>query len=232
MTTKKKKRSPVPIRKDTRKKSGKTNLTLGNAPEVPDKKGPLNAEKDFDTPTKKAAAEPEAETGSLLTPEQPPAPTVVGKRILMHYLKPTFSKAKTGTRLVSMHFSLALTEKHIEGDLLPEAICESWEIINDKGRKKLDLVGIPGQRAEFYMTHDIDDVKLILPAAEMSNVSIAVIQKKGEGESITVIRLSFRLTVPVSHEVERFAVTNYGNGWWLHIEETEEALFNAEHDGE
>jgi hypothetical protein len=238
---KKKKKAATPIRKDTRKKSGKTNLTLANAPERSSKPKPptpaLDEGRDFDKPTRgdgtgtpeTAPAEAPAEKGSLLAP-QPPAPTVVGKRILMHYLKPTFSKTKKGTRLVAMHLSFALTEKHTADSLLPKGIRESWDVISSKGRKKLDLVGIAGQRAEFYMTQDIDDVKLVLAAAEMSNVSLAVIQKKGDGEAQKIIRLSFRLQVPVTPDVEAFAVMNYGNDFWLTLEETEEDLFEEDED--
>jgi hypothetical protein len=186
---------------------------------------PLDHVKDFETPVKK---EPEPE-GSLLA-EQPPQPTVVGDRILMHYLKPTFSKTKKGMRLVAMHLSFALTEEHTADSLLPKGIRESWEVISKQGRKKLDLIGIPGQRAEFFMTQDIDDVKLVLPAAEMTNVSLAVIQKKGDGQAQKIIRLSFRLQVPVSHEVERFAVSNYGADWWLQLEETDEPLFDEDEE--
>ena len=80
------------------------------------------------------------------------------------------------------------------------------------------------------MTQDIDDVKLVLPAAEMTNVSLAVIQKKGDGQAQKIIRLSFRLQVPVSHEVERFAVSNYGNDWWLQLEETDEPMFEEDEE--
>jgi len=200
------------------KKSGKR----GIGPKV----DALDPVKDFETPVKKEVEEPK---GSLLV-EQPPAPTVVGDRILMHYLKPTFSKTKKGMRLVAMHLSFALTEEHTADSLLPKGIRESWEVISKQGRKKLDLIGIPGQRAEFFMTQDIDDVMLVLPAAEMTNVSLAVIQKKGDGQAQKIIRLSFRLQVPVSHEVERFAVSNYGNDWWLQLEETDEPLFDEDED--
>jgi len=148
----------------------------------------------------------------------------------MHYLKPTFSKTKKGMRLVAIHLSFALTEEHTADSLLPKGIRESWEVISKQGRKKLDLIGIPGQRAEFFMTQDIDDVKLVLPAAEMTNVSLAVIQKKGDGQAQKIIRLSFRLQVPVSHEVERFAVSNYGADWWLQLEETDEPLFDEDEE--
>jgi hypothetical protein len=223
MATKGKKSSP-------KKKSSQPDGPRVVPPKKTGKRGigpaPLDEVKDFDQPVKKESVAP-AQEGSLLA-EQPPKPTVVGDRIQMHFLKPTFSKTKKGVRLVALHLSFALTEEHTSDSLLPKGIRESWEVISKHGRKKLDLVGIPGQRAVFYMTHDIDDAKLTLPAAEVTNVSLAVIQKKGDGEAQKFIRLSFRLQVPVTHEVEKFAVLNYGADWWIQLEETDEPLFGEE----
>ena len=207
------KREPPP------KRTGKSNLTLKNA---------LDPEKDFETPTRKEPETP-AQEGSLLA-EQPPQPTVVGQRIRMHYLKPVFSKTAKGERLLAMHMTFPLTEEHTEDSLLPKGIREAWDVISKHGRKKLDLMGIPGQRAEFYMAPDIDDVKLTLPAAKVINVSLAVVQKKGEGESQKVIRLSFRLQVPVSHEVAKFAELNFGSEFWVVLTETQEVLFDEDEE--
>jgi hypothetical protein len=183
-----------------------------------------------ETPPSTAAATEVKEEGSSLFVKQPPEPTVVGNRLAMHYLKPTFSKSKQGTRLIAMHLSLALTKEHTADDLLPERIRTQWDLMGKEGRTKLELDGVPGQRVEFYMDKTMDDVKLVLEAAEVSNVQLAVIQKKGDGESITFIRLSFRLIVPVTPAVEKFAVTNYGNTWWVHLEETDEELFSDDEE--
>lgn len=190
------------------------------------KNEPLDPVKDFESPTKVAPAEPK---GSLLA-EQPPQPTVVGDRIKMHYLKPSFSASAKGEKLLAMHITLPLTKEHTEDSLLPKTIRDAWDVISKHGRKKLDLNGLPGQHVVFYMTPDIDDAKLVLPAAKVTNVSLAVIQKKGEGESQKIIRLSFRLQVPVSHEVEKFAVMNYRSDWWLVMSDTDEPLFDEDED--
>lgn len=199
------------------------NLLPSKPPKRSGKRGPrpLDPKEDFDQPVKK---EPE---GSLLA-EQPPQPGVVGNRIKAHYLKPLFSKTTKGERLLAMHMTFPLTEEHTEDSLLPKSVREAWAFISKHGRKRLDLVGIAGQRATFYLAPDIDDAKLILPAAKVINVSLAVVQKKGEGEAQKVIRLSFRLQVPVSHEVAKFAELNYGNDFWIHLEETEELLFDED----
>ena len=212
------------------KKTGKSNLKLGEQ---------LDKDKDFDAPTRTdgtgtpenpPSERPAEETGSLVA-KQPPAPSVVGNRMEMHYLKPTFSKTKKGTRLIAFHLSLALTEKHIEDGILPVEVREGWEIMSmPKRRRKRFDIGFAGQRAEFHYTNDleVDDPKLTLEAAEVTNASLAVIQKKGDGQSQKIIRLSFRLLVPVSTEVEQFAVQNYGNNFWVTLEETQEDLFSEE----
>jgi hypothetical protein len=198
-------------------------LLPSKPPKKSGKRGPrpLDPKEDFDQPTKKEAE------GSLIA-EQPPQPAVVGSRIKAHYLKPIFSKTTKGERLLAMHMTFPLTEEHTGDSLLPKSVCEGWGFISKHGRKRLDLVGIPGQKATFYLTPDIDDAKLVLPAAKVINVSLAVVQKKGEGEAQKVIRLSFRLQVPVSHEVAKFAELNYGNDFWIKLQETEEPLFDED----
>jgi hypothetical protein len=196
----------------------------------PKDEGPLDPGTDFKDEQAPAAGE-QAEAGSLLA-KQPPKPTVVGNRIQMQYLKPSFNKTTKGERLLSFHMTLALTKEHAADSLLPASIRAGWKIISKAGRKKLDLVDVPGQKAVFYLASDGDDAKLILSAAKVVNVSLAVVQKKGDGETQKIIRLSFRLQVVVSSEVAEFAEQNYGADFWLTLEDTEEDLFDEEEEEE
>lgn len=215
-----KKKAAAILPKKAPKKTGKRGI--GPKPE------PLDPEKDLETPVRKEPETP-AQEGSLLA-EQPQQPAVVDDRIRMHYLKPSFSASPKGEKLLSMHMVFPLTEEHTQDSLLPKVIREAWDAISKHGRKKLDLNGIPGQHVVFYLTPDIDDAKLILPAAKVTNVSLAVIQKKGDGEAQKVIRLSFRLQVTVSHEVEKFAVMNYRADFWVTLEESQEPLFDEDEE--
>ena len=167
--------------------------------------------------------------GSLIA-EQPPRPVVVGDRCEAYFLKPTFSRMTKGDRLVALHMTFPLTQEHTEDGILPKRIRDDWALMNKHGRTKLYLNGIKGQRVCFFLSSDApeDDPKLLLPAAKVTDVQLAVVQKKGEGEAKKVIRLSFRLVVPVSHDVAKFAEMNYGNNFWIKMEETDEPLFDEE----
>jgi hypothetical protein len=229
MMDKKKKKKPTPIargRKPTGDKPTHARLVRNRPPDKEDPPGseapPLDPAADF-----KDEQSPAAEAGSLLA-EQPPKPTVVGKRIQMHFLKPSFSKTTKGERLLALHMSFALTEEHTADDLLPEEIREGWKIMSKRGRKRFDIE-VSGQKAVFHLTSD-GEPKLTLPAAKMVDVSIAVVQKKGDGQTETVIRLSFRLQVRVTHDVAEFAELNFGNSFWLTLEDTDEDLFDEEEE--
>lgn len=167
--------------------------------------------------------------GSLLV-KQPPKPTVVGDRIEAYFLKHTYSKTTEGKRLVSLHMTLPLTEEHTEDGLIPERIRDDWALMNKHGRTKLELNGIGGQRVCIFLSSNApeDDPKLVLPAAKVTNVQLAVVQKKGDGETKKVIRLSFRLQVPVSDKVAKFADGHYGANYWIKLEEAQEALFDED----
>lgn len=169
--------------------------------------------------------------GSLMV-AQPPKPVVVGDRVEAHFLKPTFSRTAKGKRLVSLHITFPMTDEHTEDGLLPKRIRDDWSLMTKHGRTTLGLGGIPGQRVCFFLSSDApeDDPKLVLPAAQVTNVSLAVVQKKGDGEAKKVIRLSFRLLVPVSHEVAEFVEMNYGANYWIKLEESQDKMFDEGDD--
>jgi hypothetical protein len=202
------------------KRSGKRGLTLANAVHS----AALDPGADFDTPTRK---EPEAQQahGSLLA-EQPAKPKVVGDRFEVFYLKPIFAKTPKGDITVSLAITLPLEDTH--DGLLPKIIHDGYRDITKKGRKGMTFTELPGQHAMFFLTSDIHEESLVLPAAKMINASLALIQRKGEGEARKVIRLSFRLQVKLSKEVAHFAEQNLGNNFWLSLKETDEPLFDEE----
>ena len=185
---------------------------------------------DFDTPTRR---EPETKPigGTSLLVKQPEKPGVVGKRMKVFYDKPLFSK-KSDIITVSLLCSVPLEKEH--EDLLPKIIRDAYHDVSKKGRKTINLKTdeLPGQRACFYLSHDSKDETLTLPAARLTNVSLSEIQRKGEGSSRKVIRLSFRLQVKLSREVAHFAEHNLANDFWVELEDTQEALFDEESEEE
>jgi hypothetical protein len=175
---------------------------------------------DFDSPVKK---DPPEAKGSLLA-EQPPKPTIVGDRMEVFYLKPLFGKTPKGDITVSLAITLPVKDEH--DGLLPKIVHDGYKDILKKARKAINFSELPGQRAEFYISSDAKDESLVLPAAKMLSTSLMLIQRKGEGQSRHVVRLSFRLQVKLSHEVAHFAENNLQNSFWLKLSESQEELFD------
>lgn len=189
----------------------------------------LDPKEDFETPTKKPDGETSQATeskGSSLLVEQPPKPKVVGDRMEVFYLKPVFTKTPKGDILVSLAITVPIDKEHEE--LLPEIIAAGYKDLLKKGRSTLGFKDLPGQRAEFYLSQDIKEETLVLPAAKMISANLSLVQRKGEGSARKVVRLSFRLQVKLSREVTNFAEHNLQNNFWLSLKETEEKLFDEE----
>jgi hypothetical protein len=194
---------------------------------------PLDPVEDFGEPTRKAADAlaklDKPGKGSLLA-EQPPKPKVVGSRMEVFFLKPIFDKTTKGDITVALVITVPIEKEH--HDLLPKIIADGYKDIIKKGRKSIGFNGLPGQSADFYLTSDDKEEVLSLAAAKMTNVGLALIQRKGEGSARKVIRLSFRLQVKLSKEVAHFAEHNLKNSFWLKLEDTQEDLFDEEGDEE
>ncbi len=216
---KKDKKSLLPDRKNAPKRTGKR---------LPP---PLDPVSDFETPTRK---EPEisgkdkaaGEQPELLEVREEPKPTVVGDRIEASYLKPIFSKQpKSGDKLISLAMTFALTDEHIE--FLPKIVQNGYKVVRKHGSKRFDI-DVPGQTARFFISPNEKEELIGLPAARVVNASLAVIQKKGDGEAIKVISFAFRLQVPFSREVAKFAEINFGQKFWITLVEAEPELFDEE----
>lgn len=208
--------SLLPDKKSAPRKSGKKGI------------GALDVEKDFETPTKK---EPEAKTeaakpvGSLLV-KQPEKPKVVGDRMEVFYLKPIINKTPKGDITISLVVTVPLEDAH--KSILPKIIQDGYHDMKKKGRTGMNFKDVPGQRAEFYVSSDAKEETLVLPAAKVTNASLALVQRKGEGQARDVVRLSFRLQVKLSREVANFAEHNLQNNFWLSLAETQEELFDED----
>jgi hypothetical protein len=222
--------SHLPDKRDAPKRSGRKGI------------GPLDVVKDFDSPVRDAkaaaanddsipavkmvAGQPVTGTTTLLV-HQPKRPTVVGDRFEAFFLKPSFTKTKEGKKLVSLRFTVPLEDEHEE--LLPKIVHEGYKDVKKKGRAGMRFNGkIPGQAVDIYLSQDIAEEALTLPAAKFANSRIDIIERKGEGQARQVIRLSFTLQVEQSHEVRNFASENHGNNFWLQMEDSEEPLFDEE----
>ena len=172
----------------------------------------------------------EDEQGVLLEAPESEMPTVVmGERFVIHYVKPHFKKTKKGERTIALEFSVPLTDDHEE--LMPKSIREGWKFLLRRGMKRLDIVDVQQQIIKLWLQHDEKEA-LILPVAGITNVSLAVIQQKGVGESEKVIRLQFRALVKITAQVGKFAEYQFGEVMWIEWHPTQEALFEEEEDGD
>lgn len=182
--------------------------------------GPVDPVEDFEQPVKVAPAAQQ----ELLTPPEPEAvPAVQGDRMMVQYVRPIFQKSKKGNRIIMLELSLPVTEEH--QDLLPRVVREGWKFVGKNGNKRLDIVDVPNQLARFWLTNDDKDEVLTLPIAQVSHVSLQSVEARGAGKKQKHIRLSFRLSVPLSKEVARFSEWNYGDSLWLYMAESQEELF-------
>jgi hypothetical protein len=171
---------------------------------------PLNPKKDFDTPTRKPAGE---QAALVQIPLKEPEKLVENKRMKVSYVRPRFDRNKKGNRYVSLEISQVITVEH--KDFLPKLIMGAWEDLAKKNRTRLDLKDVPLQAAKFYLAHDMEDAALELSAARVTNVSLQVVEEKGTGKANKVIRLSYRLRVPLSRDVAHFSEWNFGDQYYL-----------------
>src|SRR5262249_4497453 len=136
-------------------------------------------------------------------------------------------KTKEGKKLVSLRFTVPLEDEH--DDVLPKIVLDGYKDVKKKGRSGMRFNGkIPGQCVDIYLSQDIKEEALTLPAAKFTSSRIDIIERKGEGATRQVIRLSFTLQVEQSHEVRNFASENHGNNFWLEMEDTQEPLFDED----
>jgi hypothetical protein len=204
------KASELPARKDAPKKTGKAGPR------------PLDPEKDFDKPTKKADSP--AAKGSLLA-EQPKKPKVVKDRFEVFYVGPVFSRtAKKRFVLLSFRITAPIEDEHI--DVLPQLIGDRYKDALKKGCTGMSLDGIAPQRAEFYLAADMAEPALVLAACKVLAAKLAVIQRKGEGSARRVVRLDFRLQVKLSEAAAHFAEQNLQNSLWLKLADTQHELWD------
>ncbi len=175
---------------------------------------PLNQKKDFDEPTRKASPE----QGTLVEiPPKEPEQLVQNDRMKVSYVRPHFDRNKKGNRYVALELSQVVTAQHI--NLLPEIVMDAWSDITKKNRTRLDLKGVPSQIVKLYLAHDIGEAALEMPIAKITHVSLQLIEETGTGKANKVIRLRYRLRVPLSRDVAHFSEWNFGDTYFLVMDE-------------
>lgn len=207
--------------------SARTRTPEKHLPTKPPKKtgkrgvGPLDEAKDFEEPVKK---EPEGDQPELLETPVEKRPVVVKGRFVATILPPIYSsQPKSGDKLISLRISFALTEEH-QG-MFPKIVEEGWKWVKKPHRPKTSI-DMPAQTVRFFLAHDVEEEELGLPIAKVTNTNLAVILKKGDGTALKVIRFQFRLQVPWSAQVSKFADSHYNTTMWLEMKSSQESLFD------
>jgi len=181
---------------------------------------PLDADEDFDKPVTQQTS---MEVG--LKADNPPTPAVANGRMKVFYDRPIFSKYKDVV-LIALQFSVPLDKEH--DPLLPKVVADAHRDLLKKGRVKINLNGIDAQHAMLFLSSDIEEEIAALPACKMTNVNIAMIERKGEGRARKVARLSFRLQSERSEPLAHFAEMNLDNDFWLQLKASQESLWDEE----
>lgn len=217
----KKAKGHLPDKKNAPKRTGQRGI-----------KPPLDPVEDFEKPVKtgeEAVAEldkPKAK-GSLLA-DNPPKPTVANGRMKVFYDKPFTTKVKDKI-LIALACTVVLEKEHDE--LLPKIIADAHRDMR-KGRTRINLTDIPAQSVSFFLesTTPADEALIEIEACRMINTNLAIVQRKGEGSTRSVVRLSFRLqTVREAHLVE-WASLNLANDHWIELSESQGTLWDDEDD--
>lgn len=209
-----------------RKRSGKSNLTLSG-----EFRGGSLADQDA-ARDEKEKADPASvkEKGTTLLVEQPKKPKVVGDRFEAFYLKPSFGKNPKGDLTLGFRMTLEMTKEHEK--VLPKAIWDAYKDVTKKNRAGVKLRDVRAQHVIFFLNEITNKESLELKVAQILQARIEVIVKKGEGESRKVIRLSFVFQVKHSRDAAHFADFNYGNHFWLAIEEVAPDLLDVGQEDE
>lgn len=183
---------------------------LGKTAKKTGKRGPMpfDPDEDFAQPVRR---EPQQER--LLDQEEAPPPAEVQNGfVLMKFVRCKLTKEKTGARFVNMEFSTGLTDE--SAPLFGRAIEERYQMLRDDA-------GVTELRISDMQVHTLDvaiaaDMKPAVHCGiQPQKVSLAVVQEKGSGEELDVIRFSFTAPVPQSEEILGWGAYNHGNLVWL-----------------
>jgi hypothetical protein len=167
--------------------------------------------------------------GASLFAKQPAKPTVIGDRFQAFYLGPVLKEVK-GKKTVGLRLSVELTQDHEK--LLPDIMLRGYKNVLKKGQAGSKMRDIPAQNVRLYLSQDTKEEAVALLNAGVLQANINVIEKKGEGETRTIIRLIFIARVKHSRTVASWADDSYGASYWVTMEEVEPDLLDLDEEDE
>lgn len=186
---------------------------------------PLDPDEDFATPAKKPQEEmfSKEETNSE-------RPTVLEGKMLVIFLKPIYSKPPKRDREIALQMSMPLSDLHMKGRTLDPKIKKAWDTVSEGDANSVDLGELDPRRVEIFLAPDIKKPELDFHVARIAACKVGLVQKRGEGEARRMVRLLFRVQVPVNKQVSEFADNSYPNPFWISFSKTNEELPESEEE--
>lgn len=170
------------------------------------------------------------ERGTSLLVEQPKKPKVVKERFEVFFLKAVPSKNHKGILLMGLRLTTPVEKEHM--DVLPKMIRRAYENSGQRGWAGEKLRDVPAHAIDFYLTHDMKEPVLEIKAAQLLGVRLDLVQRKGEGESRKVVRLTMMVQAKQSREIGAFAINNHSNSFWIEMHEVEPELLGLDEGNE
>ncbi len=202
MSKKKPSKHALPDKKRAPKRTGKAGIK------------PLDADEDFERPSKK-----EPEQQELLT--IPVAPSIQNGKMAVHFTKFATDKSKNQNRIVYMDFSLELDDAH-KGQL-PKEVEDAWKDLQRGSVKRIDPDGVGTQNVCISLVPDGKvDIEIV---AAVAKASISRITAKGQvGKERKITRLQIRFVTNYEKDVEHFCGVAYDETVFLQMEDSQSSF--------
>lgn len=195
----------LPDKKNAPKRSGKKGI------------GPLDVEKDFDTPVRR---EP-AQKALIEVGEKEKPLNFKDDLCVVHFVDFSFRKDKNRDEIADLEFSLPLEDAH--KGRFPREIKDAWDFLAKGNVKTIVANGIEPQNVTLSIAPGKKgDLELV--AASVTKASISLIEQKGKGKSTKITRLKFTVSADLDAEVGRFCENNFDEQVWIKTESTNRHL--------
>jgi len=181
---------------------------------------------DFDTPVHidvtVNAEKNEPVQGELIQePKAPPPKAIQNGRIAMHFVGYKAKKTKDREKIVTMDFSLELTEEHKKR--LPREIEDAWHECETNLYFSVEPDGMGEQNLVFFLAAD-DDEPALEVVTSMDSAVISRISERGKGKERKITRLTLRFITDLTDDVDHFCVTAFDETVYATMEETQRRL--------
>lgn len=148
--------------------------------------------------------------------------TIQNDRMAATFLTMTISRDKEDDPLVSLSFSMVLTDKHDEFTPEKVAIARRWLLEQDNKGEMLQ--NIPSQTVDVFDEPKAKKPIFHLVGATVSNARVEMVEETGKGQSKKVIRFKWSLTTERDDDVKEFGWENDQRQFWLEMKDTQATL--------